>query len=147
KPGERFTGKLLGSLTATNGQIVVPRGAWIEGRIVRVDPDFLPTVRVAFTRIDSTSGPLALRATVRGVSGTYAWANPHAIYDPEGLGYDAILYHPRAIGISTDGRSYVGGGPTPPNAGVDPSELELPKGAELDLVLARPLEIPPPETR
>jgi hypothetical protein len=132
--GDRFTGRLLGPLRATNGEIVVPRGAWIEGRITRVDPDYLPDLRVMFTRVDSTAGPLPIHATIRH-AGKYAWANPHAVYDPEGLGHDAILYHPQ-VG---PGAAAIGGGPSE-HVRSEP-QIRLPKGAELDLILARPLVV------
>jgi hypothetical protein len=134
KAGDRFTGRLLGPLRAASGEIVVPSGAWIEGRVTRVDPDYLPDLRVMFTRIDSTAGPLPIHATIRH-AGKYAWANPHAVYDPEGLGHDAILYHPQV----NPGAPAIGGGPSE-HVQSDP-QIRLPKGAELDLILARPLVI------
>jgi hypothetical protein len=135
--GQRFTARLLAPLLTVQGDVAAPKGSRIEGRIDRANAEFLPDLKISFTGIETSTGLVPIHATVWH-GGKYAWANPHAIYDPEGLGYDAILYHPR---FHPGGA--IGGGPSE-STRAEP-QIRLPEGAEIDLILARPLLVASPK--
>ena len=133
--GQRFTARLLAPLLTVQGDVAAPKGSRIEGRIDHANAEFLPDLKISFTGIETSAGLVPVHATVWH-GGKYAWANPHALYDPEGLGYDAILYHPQFYPGAV-----IGGGPS--EGARESPQIRIPEGAEIDLILARPLVVPP----
>lgn len=132
RAGKSFQAEVLTPLEDAAGDVLVPPGARIVGRVVEVEATPEPSMKLAFQTVATPAGPVPISATV-----VSAADNP--CYQAEevrqtALAYDAIL-RPRA-----PGRAPIGGGPGGrPTCTSSAHSLELSRGATLRLVLTAPL--------
>jgi len=133
-PGEFFTSTVVTPIRAVNGNLVVHEGALVRGRVVGIDEP-AGSVRISFQSIDTDKGPIPISVTVKKPR---AQANYRVeeVYNPQ-LPYNAILLPP-------GGSTAVGGGPAQPpqGGGAQKTQVQLPTGTQLQLVITQPLAMP-----
>lgn len=136
--GQPFTARVTSALRTTDGDVLVPEGARIGGRVVAVDNGPAPSIRLEFDSVQITGGALPLAATLRREAQNPRFRTDE-IYSND-LGYEAVLYPP---GNAMEGASAVGGGPTQTEQSDQTQrKIELPSGTPLKMVLTKPLFAP-----
>ncbi len=157
KPGKKFEGKLSEDLTAPDGS-TIPAGKKVKGHVSSVDRGMSARLLLSFDEIETRHGWRPLIATVTGVPGEHAVRQETG---PEGeiqktevnkirvlegavigaavgaaAGAAAGGAHGAAIGAAAGGA--LGGG-----AGILTNrDLKLQKGAQLEVRLDRPIQVP-----
>lgn len=132
RAGRSFQAELVTPLTDAAGDVLVPPGARLIGRVVSVETKPEPSMKLAFQTVATPAGPVPIFATVES-----AIENP--CYRAEevhqtALDYDAILRPRSGMRVS------IGGGPGgKPTCTSSARGLELSRGATMRLVLTAPL--------
>ncbi|MBI2393662.1 MAG: hypothetical protein HYV09_29055 [Deltaproteobacteria bacterium] len=127
-PESVFTAIVTRPIMTPRGEVLVPKGAILRGRVVAVEHAPTPTLRLAFDSIDTTHGLAPISAQITEDQAGFTVATEEA--DPSVTGWDSAIQAP-ALGPG------MGGGP-PDEA----RELVLPAGTELKLRLGAPLRAP-----
>jgi len=135
-PRTLFTATLIEPLRATDGRVVVPEGAKVTGELVSSGPPSLrKQLRLRLLSVDTVAGRAPLEAKVTTAQHV-AWNGPPRIelrvspYDFYGYGGDTSVANTQ-MGQSPFGYQLE-----------TPREVRLPKGAEMQLELVRPLILP-----
>lgn len=157
KPGKKFEGKLSEDLTAPDGS-TIPAGKKVKGHVSSIDRGMSARLLLSFDEIETRHGWRPLIATVTGVPGEHAVkqetgpegeiqkTDVNKIRVMEGAVIGAAVgaaagaaaggAHGAAIGAAAGGA--LGGG-----AGILTNrDLKLQKGAELEVRLDRPIQVP-----
>jgi hypothetical protein len=122
-----------------DNEIVIPSNAVVRGRVVAVEDRPAQSIKIVFEDIETVWGRAAMGATIKS-------AAPYASTKPGLNGgtnpYDAALYLPASLPVlsTEEGVAAIGGGPRPE---AEPAVLFLPRGAELRILLVKPLVAPP----
>lgn len=133
-PGTTFTATVQKPLVGSDGLVLVQQGATLRGRVVAVDGGQAPSMKLAFDSVETVDGTAPVSARIAAAD-EYGFTVGAFDYDPDVVGYDSVLY-PGTIGPG------MGGGPIEPPA-PEATEIVIPTGGELKLVLTRPLWEPP----
>lgn len=139
--GERstFTARLVTPLRGAAGRELAPAGATIRGRIVSLGSRTSPRVRLEFDQLDTVYGPARLNAALRSAQySTYRGATVHVPWGTDG----ATTFDGYGTHAGTRLLPYGGGPYSDGYVPYRPREVRLPAGAQLDLVLTRPLVAP-----
>jgi len=124
-----FTAHVVSPILGSDGRVLVPAGAAVTGEVRSLGSLETPYIRVRFDTVETVHGAAPLQARLRA-------ADYHEYMGPWITGYD--------VGYRS-GYAW-GGGPSYANdwyyVAFRPTEVRLPAGARLDLVLTRPL-VPP----
>jgi hypothetical protein len=138
-PHTRFTATLLEALCATDGRVVVPEGAKITGEVVSSGlASIRKQLKVRLLSIDTVAGRAPLVAKVT-MAQHVDWNGPPQIeprvlpYAFRGYGGDTSVGNTEIQGRSPFGYEVE-----------TPREVHLPKGAEMQLELVRPIVTPTP---
>lgn len=157
KPGKKFEAKLSEDLTAPNGSMI-PAGKKVKGHVSGIDRGLSARLLLSFDEIETRHGWRPLIATVTGVPGEHAVKQEtgsegeiqktdiNKMRVIEGAVIGAAVgaaagaaaggAHGAAIGAAAGGA--LGGG-----AGILTNrDVKLQKGAELELRLDRPIQVP-----
>jgi hypothetical protein len=136
-----FRARVEYPVRSPENEIVIQTNAIVRGEIVDIDTAPFLLVKFKFNEIETVWGPTRLTATVRS-------AEPYALVSSapmsNGPRFDAALY-PLGTPLGTEtspghAARAVGGGPRPDAS----SEVILPAGARMRLVLAQPVVPPRP---
>lgn len=145
RPGEVFTARVTSALRDREGRVVVPAGARLRGRVSSVGGTLEPELRLRFEWVETTRGLAGLAVAIRSAEHT-RYEGP-VVYRPQwGPGtWNGTFWTPHepygSMGFY---------GNSPPRFSYAPYQLMglyLPAGAELRLVLTRPLVPPGTEVR
>jgi hypothetical protein len=128
--GTVFEARVEDDLLTPRDHILVPQGALLRGKVVRVDRSVQPFMTLDFRTLGTTGGEVPVAATVTGAQ-EYAWLDPRFVPDPL-AGCEAVLHHP----VYHSG--FVPRATSQPDVPPD-NGFSLPRGAELTLVLTHPL--------
>lgn len=93
QPGDDFSAVVLTPLYTKDGQVLVPRGALLFGRVSDVRHSPNTGLYLQLLTIETTGRPTSLQATVRR-AGADASVDSVETYQPT-LGYDAVVRPPR----------------------------------------------------
>jgi hypothetical protein len=138
-PGKHFTATVTTPLRGPDGRVLVPVGAKVRGTLASVGDQDMPLVRVQLDSIDTIAGTLPLRASVLGAQ-HYSWTGP-----PTPTPYASYVYSYGFSNYGADTSSSVTSGPGQPVEGrtlMQPREIDLPTGAQMQLQLVEPLVLP-----
>jgi hypothetical protein len=145
-PTQQFTARVRHPVRSPENEIVIQTGALIHGRIIAVEEKPALHIKIKFDEVETTWGPAPITATI---SSAEPYASIMSGMAGAGISYDAALYMPisdRApppeglvSGRPTQTGQAIGGGPR----AFGDSKIILPKGAELRIVLVKPLVAPP----
>jgi hypothetical protein len=157
KPGKKFEGKLSEDLTAPNGS-VIPAGKKVKGHVSSVDRGMQARLLLSFDEIETRNGWRPLIATVTGVPGEHAVKQETgaegeiqkrgtdktrvlegaAVGAAVGATAGAVTAGPHGAIIGAVAGGALGGG-----AGLLTNrDLKLDKGAQLEVQLDRPIQVP-----
>jgi hypothetical protein len=146
--GTPFTARLEKPLCSATGEVLVPAGSVLHGRLASVGHANAPRIRLDFDTVDTPAGPAPIQAAIRHAQYQIRRGSPHARVVPESSSYadDPFLYPYDRYAYGGPSRSVVGGGPGASTTQMYyPNEIQVPQGAILRLVLVRPL-LPPGST-
>jgi hypothetical protein len=130
--GDRFTATLDEPLRANDGTESVPRGSKLTGRVIEVDREGIGRLTLQFDGITVDGRVLPIDAQIVRLEHARVVAADAA--DPSTL--TAFVYPALPMTVLPP---QVGGGPRPESIPV-----EIPMGAQFQLVLSRPLATAPP---
>ena len=157
KPGKKFEGKLSEDLIAPDGS-TIPAGKKVKGHVSAVDRGMTARLLLSFDEIETRHGWRPLIATVTGVPGEHAvkqetgpegeiqkkgvdkrrMAEGAVIGAAVGAAAGAATAGPHGAIIGAAAGGALGGG-----AGLLTNrDLKLQKGAELEVRLDRPIQVP-----
>ena len=133
-PGNTFSATVVDAIVDTQGQVLVPEGAKLSGRIADIEQGVAPKMRLTLLTIGTSKGgdvPIhgrilhAQRMSYPGepLYTSYA-ADPSSVGNPW-MTYDSVLASP------------YGGSST-----VFTREIEMPVGSEMEIEVTRPLLAP-----
>ena len=132
--GQSFTATVQTPLRSADGAIIVPQGAKVHGVLASSGTVDHPRLRLDLQSVDTADGSAPIQASVRHASRT-DYAGPTE-FAP--TGDDPFLYPYDSAAWGWWGP--MGGGPLYDS--YTPTEIRVPRGASMQLVLTRPL-IPP----
>jgi hypothetical protein len=145
-PTQAFSARVRHPVRSPENEIVIQTGAQLHGRVLAVEDKPALHIKIRFDDVETIWGRASLTATIRTAE-PYAssmWGS-----DAGQLSYDAALYMPiseqpppleRLVGDrSSRAEPAIGGGPR----AFGESTILLPKGAELRIMLVKPLVAPP----
>jgi hypothetical protein len=69
-PGQALTARVLGPVRGTSGDVVIPLGALLYGRVVGLASGANPSISMAFDRAETVHGVLSLDARARATART-----------------------------------------------------------------------------
>lgn len=138
--GESFGAVLAKDLFSPDGTLLVPRGAFVEGKVVRVESGRSPLLALDFTAIETPAGPADVVAMLHDAE-RVALPNRDEVYDPVDSPYDAFFsawYLPGPLGQAAPPESTSYGD----FYDVHDGTIEVPAGTRLRLELTRHLILP-----
>lgn len=134
--GEPFTAIVETPLRSTNGEVLVPKGALLRGEVV--DANVSPAdLTLRFSTIETDEGRARVEANVRA-SEQKLYRVRTTAFKPSNSEAYSVLLPPSREGVSP-------GMAQPANAYFGPTtltELALPRGSSMQLVLTQPLLAP-----
>jgi len=133
---QTFSARVRHPVRSPQNEIVIQSDARIHGRVIAIDDKPALHIKVRFDAVDTTWGPLPVTATIRSAD---PYASSMSGADGGTVRYDAALYMPTTDVPLLFDAGAVGGGPRAWRE----SAIHLPKGAELRLMLVRPVVAPP----
>jgi hypothetical protein len=147
--GEPFTARVNDDVRTPDGQIFIPAGAVLHGRVARAKSGYAPLLELTFDRVQTAWGsyvPLHVRVERTGQRPP-ASPGPLLGDDPAVVGPGAYTRSPHAGRQAAVRPSGVSGAfptarpfePAAPDAKADVRELRLRAGGTLELRLTRPL--------
>lgn len=134
-PGDTFTATVLTPLRGPDGTVVIQEGAKVHGRVLAVEKEPAPSLKLVFETVDTAMGRRRLRATLASAAdGTVSMelAEPRRTGELslEGAGQGAGGGPPTVAGV--------GGDPSPRDEHAEPV-VAIPEGVRLELVFVQPL--------
>jgi hypothetical protein len=135
-----FTARLLSPLSGSDGRVIAPTGALVHGSIHSLGSTTSPRVKLDFETVDTVYGPAPIQASIRAAQYRRYPGPVNFRLSP----YAGDYYYGYGWGYwgGWPGWGPVGGGPwygygdwVP----YRPNEVHLPAGAQLRLVLTRPV--------
>lgn len=131
-PGTRFTATVTTPLAGPDGRVLVPRGAKVHGTLASVGRADTPLIRVGLDSVDTVAGTLPLHAALRWAQHS-DWKGP-----PTEEPYTSYVYSEGFLDYGTESA----GGSTEGRTMMQPREVRIPKGAEIELQLTEALILP-----
>jgi len=131
RPGDRIRAHLLDALIGSDGSVIAPSGTPLVGYVLSVD-------RAGTNRLTVRLDGLVLARRVYPIDAVVRAVAAARVETRTPVGADDLVATVSPLGPSASAAGAVGGGPPP---AVVP--LELPRGAEIQLELARPFELAP----
>jgi hypothetical protein len=140
-PGTAFTASVVDPLFSASGEVIVPRGARVYGKVMSVGPYDRPRLRISLDEIDTSRGRVPVQAALRHAQ-RYQWLGPDALQAYTSTSPAAeFTYGPslkRLLPVP-DGFAYQNEWS---NSSQQPREVRVPRGALLELALLEPLVLP-----
>ena len=137
RSGQSFTATVQTPLRSATGTVLVPAGSKVHGTLASSGSADNPRLRLDLQTIETTQGSAPIQAAVRHASRT-EYAGPTQFVpvddDPYLYSYDSAAW---------GWWGPMGGGPV--YGAYTPTEIRIPRGASVQLVLTRPI-IPPGTT-
>jgi hypothetical protein len=133
-----FSARVQHPIRSPQNEIVIPSGARIRGRIIAVERKPALHIKIRFDDVDTTWGHAPITATIRNAE---PFASSMGGTDGARIPYDAALYMPAGDPppVPLYANAAASGGPRPWGQ----SGILLPQGAELRLMLVKPIVAPP----
>jgi hypothetical protein len=138
--GQTFSARVHHPVRSPLNEIVLQTGARIRGTVISIENKPALHIKVRFDDIETTWGRAPIAATIRSAE---PYATSMGGMDGVRIPYDAALYMPTTEPPSLEAQAAVGGGPT---VTWEQPGILLPKGAEIRLILMKPI-VSPPGTR
>ena len=130
-PGDSFRARVISPLLTLRGDMLVPVGSVLKGRVVAVEQAPASRIRLKFETLTTTAGPVPLYATL-----TEAQPNPSfVVRQPrkmDGGDYDVTLDGVPAVPV---------GGIGEPATVRAHSDIRLPARTQLQVMLVHPLRV------
>jgi hypothetical protein len=130
-----FSARVRHPVRSPDNEIVLQTGAHLHGRVLSIESSPALSVKIRFDDVETTWGPMPIAATVRSAE---PYASSTSGVSSGTAPYDAAFYLP-ASNPAPVAAIGVGGGPRMPGE----AAILLPKGAELRIMLVRPIVAPP----
>jgi hypothetical protein len=145
-PTQTFSARVRHPVRSPENEIIIQTGAHVHGRVIAVEDKPAVHIKIRFDDVETTWGPAAITATIRTAE---PYASSMSGMEGGNGPYDAALFMPvsdtaplpggLASGRPSQGGPAITGGPR----AFGGSTILLPKGAELRIMLVKPLVAPP----
>jgi hypothetical protein len=145
--GQAFRARVEGPIEAADGHVVVPDGSVLRGRVVSLGTADAPRVRLTLDTIDTIAGPAPIKALVRHAEPRHH-AGPEVVAQGRGdtvcgdAGGPGIPFCDSYLDLIHSDTAPQHGFGEPPPTDDRPREVQLPRGARVELVLTEPLASP-----
>jgi hypothetical protein len=130
-PGDAFRARVISPLTTLRGDMLVPVGSVLKGRVVAVEQAPASRLRLKFETLTTTRGPVPLYATL-----TEAQPDPSFVVQPRRADVDRADYD-----VTLDGVPAVPMGGGEPMQVRSHSDIRLSPRTQLQIVLTHPLRV------